>query len=74
VGRPRHGWREEFARVDRSTYVAGRSAVLRSFLERPSIYLTHRGRLLWESKARRNLERSVNRLSSGGAAMADLQP
>jgi predicted metal-dependent HD superfamily phosphohydrolase len=56
--------REEFGRVDQASYVAGRSAVLCSFLERPSIYLTHRGRRLWESNARRNLEHSVERLST----------
>jgi predicted metal-dependent HD superfamily phosphohydrolase len=56
--------REEFARVGQASYAAGRSAVLCSFLERPSIYLTQRGRQLWESNARRNLERSVECLSA----------
>ena len=56
--------RAEFAEVDSQTYAAGRSAVLRAFLERPSIYLTQRGRRLWESDARRNLERSLANIRS----------
>jgi predicted metal-dependent HD superfamily phosphohydrolase len=55
--------REEFACIGQGSYVAGRVEVLRSFLGRPSIYLTERGRRLWESNARRNLEQSVERLS-----------
>jgi predicted metal-dependent HD superfamily phosphohydrolase len=51
--------RKEFAMVDDAAYVAGRTAVLRTFLERPSIYLTHRARRLWEASARQNLEESL---------------
>ena len=61
--------REEFIRVDGAVYAAGRSGILRTLLERPSIYLTQRGRRLWEGSARRNLERSLASLSarcSGG--------
>jgi predicted metal-dependent HD superfamily phosphohydrolase len=61
--------REEFAHLEEDRYVAGRSALLRDFLERPSIYLTQRGRRLWESNARRNLERSVANLSSCGSIL-----
>jgi predicted metal-dependent HD superfamily phosphohydrolase len=56
--------REEFHFVDARGYAAGRSAILRSFLERPSIFLTRRGHRLWESNARRNLERSLERLAA----------
>ena len=60
--------REEFACIDPGSYAAGRIEVLRSFLARPSIYLTEPGRRLWESNARRNLEQSVNLLSVAGCA------
>jgi predicted metal-dependent HD superfamily phosphohydrolase len=63
--------REEFARVDDSMYVAGRMALLRAFLERPSIYLTRRAHRLWESDARRNLERSIAKLSSSVSTARD---
>jgi predicted metal-dependent HD superfamily phosphohydrolase len=55
--------RKEFASVDDVAYVAGRSAVLRAFLDRPAIYLTHCGRRLWEGNARRNLGASLAKLA-----------
>ena len=55
--------REEFAGLDSATFAAGRSQVLRSFLGRPCIYATRRGRRLWESRARENLERSLSDLA-----------
>jgi predicted metal-dependent HD superfamily phosphohydrolase len=60
-----HNVRAEYACVDDATYAAGRSAVLRGFLERPTLYATRRGQRLWEGAARRNLERSVARLVRG---------
>jgi predicted metal-dependent HD superfamily phosphohydrolase len=54
--------RAEFARYDDETYAAGRSAVLRAFLARPSIFTTRRGQRLWEARARHNLERSLAKL------------
>jgi predicted metal-dependent HD superfamily phosphohydrolase len=57
--------RAEYVRLDDSTYAAGRCAVLRGFLERPTLYATRRGQRLWEGAARRNLERSVARLVRG---------
>jgi predicted metal-dependent HD superfamily phosphohydrolase len=56
--------RQEYAAVDDATYAAGRSRVLRAFLERPAIYATRRGQRLWEVQARRNLERSLARLAT----------
>jgi predicted metal-dependent HD superfamily phosphohydrolase len=54
--------RREFAAVDDARYAEGRAAVLRAFLERPSIYATLCGRRLWEDAARRNLARSLEAL------------
>src|SRR5215467_9341065 len=47
------GWiaREDTA-IDNACYAAGRSRVLRAFLERSSIYATRRGKRLWEAHAR----------------------
>jgi predicted metal-dependent HD superfamily phosphohydrolase len=53
------GIRQEYAFADGAAYAAGRRAVLASFLERTSIYETRVGRELWESNARRNLERAL---------------
>ncbi len=53
--------RQEFASIDDATYAAGRSRVLRMFLERPAIYATRRGQRLWEARARENLEGSLAR-------------
>ncbi|HEY2518390.1 MAG TPA: hypothetical protein VGI39_46295 [Polyangiaceae bacterium] len=53
----------EYAAVDDARYAVGRAAVLSSFLARPSIYVTRRGRRLWEAPARANLERSLRALS-----------
>jgi predicted metal-dependent HD superfamily phosphohydrolase len=55
--------REEYACLDDATYAAGRRAVLRSFVERPTIFSTCRGRALWEQRARRNLARSLTQLA-----------
>jgi len=56
--------RQEYARVADADYAAGRSAVLKSFLERPAIYTTLTGRRLWEAHARENLERSLAALQA----------
>jgi predicted metal-dependent HD superfamily phosphohydrolase len=56
--------RLEYSMVDDAAFVAGRRGVLRSFLDRPSIYATRRGQRLWEARARRNLERSLAALGS----------
>ena len=56
------GIRKEYDWVPQSDFSAGRSKILQSFLDRPSIYSTE---LFWdkyESVARKNLERSIERL------------
>jgi predicted metal-dependent HD superfamily phosphohydrolase len=62
--------RREFASVDATSYAAGRGAVLRSFLERPSIYATRPAQRLWEASARRNLGDALARLVRGDDRLA----
>jgi predicted metal-dependent HD superfamily phosphohydrolase len=54
--------REEYASVDEAAWSAGRTAVLREFVARPSIFQTPSARRLWEERARQNLARSLARL------------
>lgn len=54
--------REEYAFVPDDAFRAGRAHVLRSFLDRPTIFSTDAGRELWERPARENLNRSLARL------------
>jgi predicted metal-dependent HD superfamily phosphohydrolase len=49
--------RAEYAHVPADAWRAGRSAVLRSFLDRPAIFHTAAGRGRWEEAARANLGR-----------------
>lgn len=60
--------RKEYAWVDDAAWRSGRSAVLRSFLERPQIYLTRPFQNLYEARARQNLQRLLQNLAlkSGG--------
>jgi predicted metal-dependent HD superfamily phosphohydrolase len=51
--------RKEYAHVEESAYRVGRGAVLRSFLDRKSIYATRHFRKLLEKAARANLEREL---------------
>lgn len=55
--------REEYAAVSDEAYAAGRSAILRPFLEREWVYRTDHARRLWERAARENLVRELARLS-----------
>jgi predicted metal-dependent HD superfamily phosphohydrolase len=55
--------RLEYGHVPEEAFRAGRSRVLRAFLERPSIYATPHFRGLYEQPASRNLRRSIERLS-----------
>jgi len=55
--------RVEYSWVPEPAFCAGRSAILRSFLERPSIYGTDFFREKYEAAARRNLSRSIARLT-----------
>jgi predicted metal-dependent HD superfamily phosphohydrolase len=54
--------RLEYAWVPAAAYAAGRSKVLQSFLDRPSIYRLPMFRERWEAAARSNLERAIRRL------------
>ena len=47
--------RAEYAHVDDSGFASGRSAVLRSLLDRPALFRTARGRTAWEGAARANI-------------------
>jgi predicted metal-dependent HD superfamily phosphohydrolase len=55
--------RVEYSWVPVPAFNAGRSAILRSFLGRPSIYGTEFFREKYEATARRNLSRSIARLT-----------
>ena len=57
------GVRAEYRHVTDDDWRTGRSAVLRSFLERPTIYLTATGRERWESRARANLAAELAELT-----------
>jgi predicted metal-dependent HD superfamily phosphohydrolase len=54
--------REEFGWLTGAEWRLGRSAVLRSLLDRPGIYATERGRHRWEAAARANLRAELARL------------
>lgn len=54
--------RREYAHVDEATYRAQRRKLLQSFVDRPFIYGTMECRARFESRARKNLERSINAL------------
>ena len=49
------GVRVEYADVPDEVWRTGRAAVLRGFLERPTIFATPTGRARWESRARANM-------------------
>jgi len=54
--------RKEYEWVSESAFVAGRSAILKSFLDRPRIYATQFFRDKYEAQARRNIAKSLARL------------
>ncbi|MDB6112607.1 MAG: hypothetical protein JWR69_4357 [Pedosphaera sp.] len=54
--------RREYAWVENEAFRAGRSTILKSFLQRPSIYWTEFFREKYEKSARENLARSIARL------------
>lgn len=58
--------RREYAAVADTDYAAGRSAILRPFVERESVYRTDHARRHWEAAARRNLRRELDRLAELG--------
>jgi predicted metal-dependent HD superfamily phosphohydrolase len=51
--------RREYAHVPEDAYRHGRGSVLSGFLAQPAIYRTAQFRLLWEAKARSNIEREL---------------
>ncbi len=53
--------RKEYAFVDDAAFAAGRRKFVREMLEREHIFVTRKGRTLWEESARRNLRRSEER-------------
>jgi predicted metal-dependent HD superfamily phosphohydrolase len=58
--RYREDVRREYGHVSEPDFRAGRSRILRGFLERPAIYRTRAGRDRWESAARRNLRAELD--------------
>ena len=54
--------RKEYEWVSQDAFVIGRSAILRSFLDRPAIYSTQFFRNKYEAQARANIARSLARL------------
>ncbi len=61
------GVRQEFAHVPDEDFRAGRAQVLRSLLERETIYHTAYARDRWEDTARANLERELGSLEQAGS-------
>ncbi len=53
---------KEYEWVPEDQFVSGRSAILKSFLDRPNIYATQFFRNKYEAQARRNIARSLARL------------
>lgn len=56
--------RKEYEWVPKDVFVAGRSAILKSFLERPTIFSTQFFRNKYETQAWRNIARSLAQLSN----------
>ena len=55
--------RREYAWVDDEAWAAGRAAVLRKFLARPTIFITEAFRQRYEAVARKNIARSIAALA-----------
>lgn len=56
--------RKEYEWVAEDAFVAGRSAIMKSFLDRQTIYSTQFFRNKYEAQARRNIKRSLARLQA----------
>jgi predicted metal-dependent HD superfamily phosphohydrolase len=56
------GVRTEYKHLDDAAFAAGRARVLRSLLDRPSLFRTGFGRTTWEAPARDNLRAELSRL------------
>jgi predicted metal-dependent HD superfamily phosphohydrolase len=59
-----HQVRKEYYWVPEEVFVNGRSAILRSFLDRPHIYGTEHFKTKYEARARQNIERSLAALNT----------
>lgn len=59
--------REEYKRVPENEFVTGRSAILKLFLKRPTIYLTQFFRDKYEAQAQKNITRSLAYLKASMA-------
>jgi predicted metal-dependent HD superfamily phosphohydrolase len=57
------GVRREHAQVAERAFAAGRSAVLRALLDKPSLFHTPAARERWEQRARDNVTRELDRLA-----------
>ena len=58
------GVRAEYGHLDDARWRTGRRAVLRGFLDRPSIFRTAAGRERWEGPARSNISAELARLGT----------
>lgn len=56
--------REEYGRIPEDAFVAGRSVILKLFLDRSNIYATRFFRQKYRKQARRNVTRSLAQLSN----------
>jgi predicted metal-dependent HD superfamily phosphohydrolase len=56
------GVRREYAHVPDPDFAAGRAAVLRDLLAKPTLFHTARARECWETRARENVEAELARL------------
>jgi predicted metal-dependent HD superfamily phosphohydrolase len=59
------GVRSEYAHVPAAEFAAGRAAVLRDLLAKPTLFHTGAARASWEARARANVQREIDRLSPG---------
>jgi predicted metal-dependent HD superfamily phosphohydrolase len=64
------GVRVEYVHVSDEAWRTGRAAVLRSFLDRPTVFHTPTGRARWESRARANLAAELATLTPSSAGQA----
>ncbi len=59
------GVRREYAQVPDTDFAAGRAAVLRDLLAKPTLFHTAVARERWEERARDNVTREIDQLESG---------
>lgn len=58
------GVRAEYRHVDDQTFATGRAAVLRQLLSLSSLFRTRHGQSIWEARARDNVRRELDELTS----------